>query len=182
MWLTLNMIMCYAFINLIQKHHLYNKDQNNFKITSVFFILSQVFRYHTSRKSKHLTPLFPTSGVPFPFVFCPYWCLTGQAVFSLRDSWLCISELCFTPWLRFVNCAIHSYQCGGITPHEERVQPSMLHAGNSLEMASWSFPTCAFSHTPCSEVFLIFLSFLVHICSDLLIPYFFSHGHFCLLG
>lgn len=39
MWLTLNMIICYAFINLIQNHHMYNKDQNNFYI---FFVLNQV--------------------------------------------------------------------------------------------------------------------------------------------
>lgn len=62
------------------------------------------------------------------------------------------------------------------------VQPSILHAGSSLEMAS-----CAFSHIPCSKIFpypFLFISALIFKISlrNLLRNYFFSHGHFCLLA
>lgn len=168
MWLTLNMIIGYAFINLIQKHHLYNKDQNNF---CIFFILNQVVsRYHTAGRANTLHHSSPPLRVPFRFVSSPSWCLTGQGDFSLRGSWLCISELCLTPWLHFVNCAI-------LTSMEGQAQhtPCWKLTWNGL-MAGCFFPI------PYSDIFLVFLSLLVHIYSDLLIPYFFSHGLFCLLG
>lgn len=122
MWLTLSVIMCYAFINLIQKHHLYNKDQNSF---CVFFILNKIVsRYRTAGRANTLQHFSPLLGYHFLLYSLLSGVLLGRVTFLLRGSWLWTSELCFTPWLHFLSYAVHSDQCGGITPQEERCSPA----------------------------------------------------------
>lgn len=79
MWFTLSMLMCYAFINLIQKHHLYNKDQNNF---CIFFILNQVVsRYHTAGRANTLHHFPPPLGYHFLLYSLLNGVLLGRVTF-----------------------------------------------------------------------------------------------------
>lgn len=157
MWLTLSTIMCYAFINIIQKHHLYSKDQNNFKITSIH-IKPSSFPIPHSRMRKHLTLLFP----PLGYHFLLYSLLTGILLGRVTFHWGvadCVSLSCaLLPDCILLTVLSILTSVEG-QPTRGEVQPRIFRAGSSLEMAS-----CAFSHMPCSKIFpypFLFISALI---------------------
>lgn len=88
MQFTFTVLMCYAFINLIQNHHLYKKDQ--IKQLLVFPHLEQSSCQITYSRKKQMPSLSFTHlwrlGDIFSFILSAYRCGSGQDDFSLRGS------------------------------------------------------------------------------------------------
>lgn len=91
MWFTFNILMCYAFINLIQKHHLYKKKRSN-KIIAVFSYTEQSRCQiaHSRKKEQTPSPSFPDLW-HLGYSFLLYFLLTGVVLtryLPLRNLYL----------------------------------------------------------------------------------------------